>query len=247
MKRGVIALFKSIDKARSTKIMLENINIMDKDATIILKEDPEEDLKSLINYGFTKEDLIDIDMGFRNADNLIAIKPIENYQEVNKFLVINGADSTFIAPEINYNNSKINDPNSSNHTIQDNQKINNNFSVSQEDINSKDDILTLSQEKLNISKDQINSEVVLRKEIVEELKTIQVPVSKEIIVVEKIGPDSTTEEIMRIPVAEERVKVDKVKFINEEVNVKKIQTTENRVISDTLKKEILNISKIDNT
>lgn len=248
MKRAVIALFKSIDEARSTKIMMEQINIKDKDVYIILKEDPEEELKRLLDYGFTKEELESIDMGFKNADNLLAVRPVENYQEVNKFLVVNGASSTFIAPEIKThdqeNNYKVDIQDSIINTQNINVKNDLSNSIELKDKTNFENTITLTEEKLNINKEQLNSEVVLRTEVIEEIKTIQVPVYKEVVVVEKVDPNSNVEEIMRIPVAEEKVEINKSTIINEEVNVKKVQITENKLFDESLKKEQIKVAKV---
>jgi uncharacterized protein (TIGR02271 family) len=106
--------------------------------------------------------------------------------------------------------------------------------------------IELREEELRAEKERVEAgEVRLRKEVVEEQKTINVPVTREEVVVEKhsvggrrpaegsIGDDDE----IRIPVMEEEVRVEKTPVVREEVSVRKRQVQGTEKVSDTVKRE----------
>ena len=106
--------------------------------------------------------------------------------------------------------------------------------------------LELREEELRAEKQRVQGgEVRLRKEVVEEKKTIEVPVTHEEVVIEKhsvqgrqpadgqIGDDDE----IRIPLMEEEVRVKKTPVVREEVNLKKRQVQDTERVSDTVKRE----------
>ena len=106
--------------------------------------------------------------------------------------------------------------------------------------------IELREEELRVEKERVEAgEVRLRKEVVEEQKTIDVPVTREEVVVEKrsvsgrrpaegkIGDD----EEISIPVMEEEVRVEKTPVVREEVSLKKRQVQETQEVSDTVRRE----------
>lgn len=105
--------------------------------------------------------------------------------------------------------------------------------------------MPLREEKLDINKERIqNGEVTLRKEVIEEQKTIEVPVTHEEVVVERRAvSDGTTDgtigedETLRIPVSEEQVEVNKRPVVTGEVEVHKKEVQDTERVQDTVKKE----------
>ena len=103
----------------------------------------------------------------------------------------------------------------------------------------------LREEELRAEKERVQAgEVTLRKEVVKEKKTIEVPVTKEEVVVERhpvAGRPSDREigkdEEIRIPVMEEEVRVEKTPVVKEEVTLKKRPIQETKKVSDTVKRE----------
>ncbi|HYF39230.1 MAG TPA: YsnF/AvaK domain-containing protein [Gemmatimonadales bacterium] len=106
--------------------------------------------------------------------------------------------------------------------------------------------IELREEELRAEKRRVEAgEVRLRKEVVEEQKTLNVPVTREEVVVEKhsvegrrpadgsIGDD----EEIRIPVMEEEVRVEKTPVVREEVSLRKRQVQDTEKISETVKRE----------
>jgi uncharacterized protein (TIGR02271 family) len=106
--------------------------------------------------------------------------------------------------------------------------------------------MELREEQLDVQKDRVEAgEVRLRKEVVKEKKTIDVPVSHEEVVIEKhaVGGRQPAEgqigddEEIRVPLMEERVRAKKTPVVKEEISLKKqqVQTTEH--VSDTVRRE----------
>jgi uncharacterized protein (TIGR02271 family) len=113
----------------------------------------------------------------------------------------------------------------------------------------------LIEERLNVSKRTSTTQYTITKEPVVEKKTIEVPVTREELVVEKRpakdstsssaqGPVKSKTEI-KVPLMREEVQVTKEPFVKEEVVVKKKPVTETRTVSDTVTKERINMSGTD--
>ncbi|GIP55109.1 YsnF/AvaK domain-containing protein [Paenibacillus vini] len=117
-----------------------------------------------------------------------------------------------------------------------------------------DRTMRLHEERLDISKTrETTGEVNLRKEVIEEQKTINVPVSREEVVVEKkvIHDDATGEpvgrdETIRIPVSEERVEVNKRPVVTGEVEIHKREVQDTEQVQDILKKEEARLDQTGN-
>lgn len=111
--------------------------------------------------------------------------------------------------------------------------------------------LRLREEQLDVSKNKVQTgEVEVRKEVVEEQKTINVPVSHEEIVIERraVNNDSTatpigTDETIRIPVSEEQVDVQKNTVVTGEVGIHKREVQETEQVKDTVKREEARVDK----
>ena len=108
----------------------------------------------------------------------------------------------------------------------------------------EDGILRLRKEELDIAKNKVKTgEVELSKEIVEERKTIDVPVTHEEVVIERKSLNETTdspigaEETIHIPVSEEHAEVGKHTVITGEVSAYKREFEETEHIDETIKRE----------
>ena len=112
--------------------------------------------------------------------------------------------------------------------------------------------LLLHKEKLNISKSKVQKgEVEFGKEIIEEHKAVDVPVSREEIVIERKTLDNeacdspiTSGETIRIPVSEEKVNVNKSTVVTGEISAHKHSIENTEHIDETLKREEAIINKI---
>ncbi|MBT2758472.1 YsnF/AvaK domain-containing protein [Mesobacillus foraminis] len=104
--------------------------------------------------------------------------------------------------------------------------------------------LELHKEELDITKNNVSAgEVVLSKEVVEEQKTVDVPVMHEEVVIKRTPVNQrsnasiTSEETVHIPVSEEQVEVNKYTVTTEEISASKRQVEETQQVQETLKHE----------
>ena len=103
----------------------------------------------------------------------------------------------------------------------------------------------LREEELQARKETVQTgEVGLRKEVVSEQKTIDVPVTREEVTIERKPGDRRPDdrpvgegETLRVPVREERVEVEKTPVVTEEVSIGKRPVTETERVSGTVRKE----------
>jgi uncharacterized protein (TIGR02271 family) len=112
--------------------------------------------------------------------------------------------------------------------------------------------IQLRGEILRTYKERVQrGEVRLRKEVVTERRTVEVPVSREELVVENVpvsGEQQPTGEIgsdkeIRVPLTEERVRVEKKPVVSEEVRVGKRATQDTQRVSDEVRHEELQVDK----
>ncbi len=111
--------------------------------------------------------------------------------------------------------------------------------------------ILLHREQLAAEKERVQTgEVRVRKEVVTETQSVQVPVSREEVVIERhpagSETEATTREIkegkeIRIPVSEERVRVEKTTVPTEEVTIGKRDVQNVETVSESVKKEELKI------
>jgi uncharacterized protein (TIGR02271 family) len=108
--------------------------------------------------------------------------------------------------------------------------------------------IQLLGEVLRVHKDRISrGEVRLRKEVVTETQTVQVPVTREELVIERRAVNQETPtassigegEEIRIPLSEERASIDKSTFVREEVAVGKKPVEEVRNLTGDVRHEEL--------
>ncbi|MHB1394000.1 MAG: YsnF/AvaK domain-containing protein [Clostridia bacterium] len=109
----------------------------------------------------------------------------------------------------------------------------------------EDATLQLRQEELDVNKNRVQAgEVTLSKEVVEEQKVVDVPVTHEEVVIERRTINNehsdtpiSSGETIRIPVSKEQVDVNKHTVVTGEVLAHKHEVEETRHIEETLKKE----------
>ncbi|MBI6872097.1 YsnF/AvaK domain-containing protein [Clostridium aciditolerans] len=127
----------------------------------------------------------------------------------------------------------------------DEDKDNNNNKTENRTENAENEKLSLRQEQLDINKNKVQAgEVILSKDVVEEQKTVDVPVTHEEVVIERRSinneatdsPIGSTESI-HIPVSEEKVEVGKHTVVTGEVSAHKREVEETKKVEETLKRE----------
>jgi uncharacterized protein (TIGR02271 family) len=111
----------------------------------------------------------------------------------------------------------------------------------------------LRQEELAARKQTIEAgRVALGTEVVEEQQSFQVPVVHEEVTIERRPvarrPDDepivAADEVLRVPVREEQVSVDKQPVVYEEVNLATRAVQETQRVSDTVRKEVVDVDAI---
>ena len=110
----------------------------------------------------------------------------------------------------------------------------------------------LREELLDIAKERVQvGELQVHKEVVEEHRTVHVPLMREEVYIERRpvkdgkydGSPFTEDEIIRIPIMEERVEVTKRPVIVEEVIIGKQKIQETKQVQDIIKKEEARIER----
>ncbi len=112
--------------------------------------------------------------------------------------------------------------------------------------------IQLLGEMLRVHKERVSrGEVRLRKDVVRETKNIEVPVTREELVIERtsVSDDQpVTGEIgsdkeIRVPLSEERVRVEKQPVVTGEVRVGKRQVQDTKTVSDEVRHEEVKLDK----
>ncbi|HYF81702.1 MAG TPA: YsnF/AvaK domain-containing protein [Clostridia bacterium] len=112
--------------------------------------------------------------------------------------------------------------------------------------------LKLREEQLEISKELIQTgNVDVHREVINEEKTIIVPITREELVIEKktanveaSSDKNSHTEVIRIPISEERIEVVKHLVKLEDVSVYRRQFQETQHIEEILKKEKLHVETL---
>jgi len=115
-----------------------------------------------------------------------------------------------------------------------------------------DRTIQLREERLKATTTPVEAgEVTVRKEVTQKTKTIEVPVEREEVVIERhaasgraANPADIGDETIRVPVKEDQVHVTKDAVVTEEVSVGKRTVQDTEQVSGTVRKETL---KVDNT
>jgi uncharacterized protein (TIGR02271 family) len=111
-------------------------------------------------------------------------------------------------------------------------------------------VVELREEELAAHKKQVETgRVSLGTEVVEQQQTLDVPVTREQVVIDRHAVDrrpsdepiGASSDVVRVPVREDQVSVEKQPVVYEEVNVAKRTVQENQRVSDTVRKEVVDV------
>lgn len=110
----------------------------------------------------------------------------------------------------------------------------------------------LLEEELDISKNWVQTgEVTLHKEVVTEDRTITVPITREVLVIEKTTYDEvknktprTHTETIEIPISEERIEIIKHPVMLEDISIYNHRFQEMKHIDETVKKEQIRVDTV---
>jgi uncharacterized protein (TIGR02271 family) len=180
-------------------------------------------LGALVGMGVPEEDAKHFDEGFRSGGTLVTVSAGNRAEEARACLYESGADLGSMGRGMS------------------SAAVSGRGSSSKESTQS----IELREEELRAQKERVQAgEVRVRKEVVSEERTIEVPVTREEVVIERRpAAGRTTEgridedEEIRIPVMEEEVRVDKTPVVREEVTLKKRQVHDTERVSDTVRRE----------
>lgn len=124
------------------------------------------------------------------------------------------------------------------------------------DEDADEETLRLREERMNVEKQAYKAgEVTLHKRVVEETKTVEVPVWHEEVVIERhavtdgdyVGDTNFDDETITIPVMAEEIEVTKHPYVTEEIKVHKRDIEHDQEASATLRKEYLDVDRTGET
>lgn len=109
--------------------------------------------------------------------------------------------------------------------------------------------IKLHEEQLNVRKErESKGEVELRKHVIEDTETVEVPVRREELHITRrantdaiADDDVFQEETYTVPLSEERVVVDKETVVTGEVDINKTVQEETEQVTDSVRKEVLDV------
>lgn len=113
----------------------------------------------------------------------------------------------------------------------------------------EDEKIRLKEERLNVDKKDVQTgEVDIHKRTVHETKTVDVPVEREEVVIDRkpvrdgetVSDDFDNDEI-HIPIREEQVEVTKKPVVTEEVEIRKEKRTDTKHVSEDVRREELDV------
>jgi uncharacterized protein (TIGR02271 family) len=113
--------------------------------------------------------------------------------------------------------------------------------------------LELREERLDVRKERVvTGDVAIRREVVEDKRTIEVPIRREEVVIERTNaasgdPDGATTETIRIPVKEERIDIVKTPVDLEEVSVSTRPVEELQEAKAIVRREELRVESLGQT
>lgn len=130
-----------------------------------------------------------------------------------------------------------------------------NLDLDRDNLNDEE-VIELKKEKLNIDKEEVKvGEVDVKKVVKEETQTVEVPLEKEEVIIERrsvgdrevrdgegISSDSFKDgEEIHIPIKEEQVNVNKKTVVDDEVVIRKDKYQENKTITEEVKHEDIEV------
>jgi uncharacterized protein (TIGR02271 family) len=188
-------------------------------------------LGALVGMGVPEEDAKHFDQGFQAGGTLVTVAAGSREEEARACLYESGADLGSLGRGLSAR-----------------EGVAERGSRSSEDTQS----VQLREEQLRAEKQRVQAgEVRVRKEVITEERTIEVPVTREEVVIERhpasegsvaSGRIDEGEEI-RIPLMEEEVHVEKTPVVREEVTLKKRQVQGTQEVSDTVRREEARIER----
>lgn len=214
-------------------------------------------MNDLLGLGVPQERASYYDNEFRSGRTIVSVRPDGRDNEVANILQRNGAyDYDNRSTANTYARASTTDYTQTNAPA-DSMQTGPYAQTNTTDYADTDDArsLRLREEQLQATKQRVQAgEVELRKDVVTEQKTINVPVTHEEVVIERTNVNSGQvdqnpigqDEVIRVPVSEEQVNVTKTPVVTGEVAVGKRAIQENQQVTDTVKREEARVENPDN-
>ena len=184
-------------------------------------------LGALMGMGIPEEDARHFDEGFKAGGTLVTVNAAGREHEARECLYEAGADLGSMGRRTQSSNITA-DSSSTGRSASGSPSV------------------ELREEELRVEKERVQAgEVRLRKEVVSEERTIDVPVTREEVVIERrpaargreAGGTIDEGEEIRIPLMEEEIHVEKTPVVREEVNLRKQQVQDTEHVSETVRRE----------
>ena len=194
-------------------------------------------LGALMGMGIPEEDARHFDEGFRSGGTLVTVNAQGREAEARECLYEAGADLGSVGRGLQSDTTSTSSA-SLNRTTGDSDSV------------------ELREEELRVEKERVQAgEVRLRKEVITEERTVEVPVTREEVVIERRPAASGREsggtinegEEIRIPLMEEEVRVEKTPVVREEVSLRKQQVEDTERVSETIRREEARIDQTGDT
>src|SRR5215203_2092875 len=194
-------------------------------------------LGALMGMGIPEEDARHFDEGFRAGGILVTVSAQGREEEARQCLYETGADLGSMGRGIQSDTMSTSST-SIDRTAGDTRSV------------------ELREEELQVEKERVQAgEVRLRKEVITEERTVEVPVTREEVVIERRPAASGREaggtinegEEIRVPLMEEEVRVEKTPVVREEVSLRKQQVQDTERVSETVRREEARIDQTGDT
>jgi uncharacterized protein (TIGR02271 family) len=188
-------------------------------------------LGALVGMGVPEEDAQHFDQGFRAGGTLVTVTAGSRAEEARACLYENGADLGSLGRGLAGSVGMADRSPSAGESTRS---------------------IELREEELRAEKERVQAgEVRVRKEVVSEERSIEVPVTREEVVIERrpaaqgrtASGEIEEDEEIRIPLMEEEVRVEKTPVVREEVTLKKRQVQDTEEVSDTVRREEARIER----
>lgn len=241
--RSIVAgVFTDESQAQQAMADLQNAGFSDDQIRYSVHKGGSGILDSLMGLGLGQDEANFYNNEFMNGRTVVTVKTNDRQQEVYQILQRYGAYDASRQGQTS-DTASANTP----QTTGTAQAPQTNYT------NQTDQKVQLKEEQLTASKERVQAgEVGIHKDVVSEEKTINVPVNREEVYIERHPVDqpvvadtpiSGQDETYRVPVSQEQVNVDKQTVVREEIGLGKRTVQDNQQVTDTVSHEEARIDR----
>jgi uncharacterized protein (TIGR02271 family) len=232
----VAAVFQDESQAQQAMADLQNAGFTDDQIRYSVHKGGAGILDALMGLGFAQDQANYYNSEFMSGRTVVTVNAGDRQQEAYDILMRNGAYDW---------NSRTGQTASSGSSMQTGQ-TDYGSNYTQTPTTEGEQNVRLREEQLQAQKQQVQAgEVGIHKDVVTEEKTLNVPVNREEVYIERKPVSGTVpadtpigeEETYRVPVSEEQVQVTKQPVVSEEIGIGKRTVQDTQQVSDTVKRE----------